>query len=150
MSLSNGNIVEINSDYIEIKTKDKDIWYSPIIQKIDFLDKEWGKESTITKEDIEEANKKVVEDIEKFIENSINSDFESIERAIRLSIASLKLSIMNFESEMSDIEKKSQDANFDYEKELASVKEDIYWIHELLKRIEIAQKELEKSESKYE
>ena len=57
---------------------------------------------------------------------------------------------MNFESEMSDIEKKSQDANFDYEKELASVKEDIYWIHELLKRIEIAQKELEKSDSKYE
>ncbi len=149
LRLSNGNIVEINSD-IEIKTKDKDRWYSPIIQKFDFFDKEWGKESTITKEDIEEANKKVVEDIEKFIENSINSDFESIERAIRLSIASLKLSIMNFESEMSDIEKKSQDANFDYEKELASVKEDIYWIHELLKRIEIAQKELEKSESKYE
>ena len=148
--MSNGNIVEINSDYIEIKSKDKDSWYSPIIQKIDFFDKEWGKESIITKEDIKEANEKVVEDIEKFIENSINSDFESIERAIRLSIASLKLSIMNFESEMSDIEKKSQDANFDYEKELASVKEDIYWIHELLKRIEIAQKELEKSESKYE
>ena len=64
LSLSNGNIVEINSDYIEIKTKDKDIWYSPIIQKIDFLDKEWGKESTITKEDIKKANNKVVEDIE--------------------------------------------------------------------------------------
>ena len=29
---------------------------------------------------------------------------------------------MNFESEMSNIEKKSQDANFDYEKKLASVK----------------------------
>lgn len=150
LSLLNGNIVEINSDYIKIKYKDKDSWYYGLIQKFDFFDKEWGKESTITKEDIEEANKKVVEDIEKFIENSINSDFESIERAIRLSIASLKLSIMNFESEMSDIEKKSQDANFDYEKELASVKEDIYWIHELLKRIEIAQKELRKSESKYE
>lgn len=150
LRLSNGNIVERNSDYIEIKTKDKDSWYSGLIQKIDFFDKEWGKESTITKEDIEKANKKVVEDIEKFIENSINSDFESIERAIRLSIASLKLSIMNFESEMSDIEKKSQDANFDYEKKLASVKEDIYWIHELLKRIEIAQKELKKRESKYE
>ena len=149
-SLSNGNIVEINSDYIEIKTKDKDKWYSPIIQKIDFLDKEWGKESTITKEDIKKANNKVVEDIEKFIENSINSDFESIKETINSSITNLKLSIMNFESEMSDIEKKSQDANFDYEKELASVKEDIYWIHELLKRIEIAQKELEKSESKYE
>jgi hypothetical protein len=150
LSLSNGNIVEINSDYIEIKSKDKDSWYSGLIQKIDFFDKEWGKESSITKEDIEKANKKVVEDIEKFIENSINSDFQSIERAIRLSIASLKLSIMNFESEMSNIEKKSQDANFDYEKELASVKEDIYWIHELLKRIEIVQKELKKSESKYE
>ena len=150
LSLSNGNIVEINSDYIEIKTKDKDIWYSPIIQKIDFLDKEWGKESTITKEDIKKANNKVVEDIEKFIENSINSDFESIKETINSSITNLKLSIMNFESEMSNIEKKSQDANFDYDKELASVKEDIYWIHELLKRIEIAQKELEKSESKYE
>lgn len=150
LSLSNGNIVEINSDYIEIKTKDKDKWYSPIIQKIDFLDKEWGKESTITKEDIKKANNKVVEDIEKFIENSINSDFESIKETINSSITNLKLSIMNFESEMSNIEKKSQDANFDYDKELASVKEDIYWIHELLKRIEIAQKELEKSESKYE
>jgi len=150
LRLSNGNIVEINSDYIEIKTKDKDKWYSPIIQKIDFFDKEWGKESTITKEDIKKANNKVVEDIEKFTENSINSDFESIKKTINSSITNLKLSIMNFESEMSNIEKKSQDANFDYDKELASVKEDIYWIHELLKRIEIAQKELEKSESKYE
>ena len=149
LSLSNGNIVEINSD-IEIKTKDKDIWYSPIIQKIDFLDKEWGKESTITKEDIKKANNKVVEDIEKFIENSINSDFQSIERAIRLSIASLKLSIMNFESEMSNIEKKSQDANFNYEQELASVKEDIYWINELIKRIQIVKNEVKKSETKYE
>ncbi|MDX4066066.1 dynamin family protein [Aliarcobacter skirrowii] len=150
LSLSNGNIVEISSDYIKVETKDKNELYYKLLRKIDFLDKEWGKESTITKEDIEKANKKVEEDIEKFIENSINSDFQSIERAIMLSIANLKLSIMNFESEMSNIEKKSQDANFDYEKELASVKEDIYWIHELLKRIEIAQKELRKSESKYE
>lgn len=150
LSLSNGNIVEINSDYIKIKYKDKDSWYYGLIQKIDFFDKEWGKESTIIKEDIEEANKKVVEDIEKFIENTINSDFESIKKTINFSITSLKLSIMNYESEMSNIEKKSQDANFNYKKELASVKEDIYWIHELLKRIEIAQKELRKSESKYE
>lgn len=150
LSFSNGDIVEMNSDYIKVETKDKNKFYYRLLQKIDFFDKEWGKESTIREEDIKKANNKVVEDVNEFIENSIKSDFESIKKTINFYITSLKLSIMNYESEMSNTQKKSQDANFDYEKELASVKEDIYWIHELLKRIEIVQKELKKSESKYE
>ena len=51
MSLSNGNIVEINSDYIEIKkTKDKDKWYSQLSTKLIFwMIKRGGKESILPK-----------------------------------------------------------------------------------------------------
>ena len=141
---SSYNIVTFSYTDNLVKTIDKEYWGSGFFRLIDIVDLEWGKETIINEEEVDNVVNNFKNSIYNFIKNNKESNFKNIKNEISKSINILKESIQIYTKDMENIQKESKNEEFDLNRKVNKIEMELDYINGLEKRIETIKKEISK------
>ena len=140
---SSYNIVTFSYTDNLVKTIDKEGLKSAIARALNW-GKEWGKETIINEEEVDNVVNNFKNSIYTFIRNNKESNFKNIKNEISKSINILKESIQIYTKDMENIQKESKNEEFDLNRKVNKIEMELDYINGLEKRIETIKKEISK------